>query len=137
MTRRKPLSVLLLPFILAVSQAPPVRAEGDPVRSFQTLAERVIAAFQAATDGIKLVRVDVRRRDTLPEADVQMLGVLRFDLKPKDGSPWHSVRCVFGYRDGQWRFLNAFRELPSERPTWAEAGPWYEAVVERVLKSAQ
>lgn len=137
MTHQRPFSFFLLPFILTVLQASPARAQGDLVRSFQTVAERVLTEFQTATDGIKHVRVDVRRRDTLPGTDVRMVGMLRFDLKPKDGPAWNSVRLLFGYRDGQWRLLKIFNEVPSEHPTWTEGGPWYWAVVEKALESAQ
>lgn len=137
MTYQRISSLLLLPFALTVFQASPARAQDDPFHSLQTISEGVITAFQTATDGVRHVRLDLRRRDTLPDADVRIVGVLRFDMKPKDGPAWYSVRFLFGYRDGRWRFLKAFHELPSEHPTWTEAGPWYAAVVERVLKSTQ
>ncbi|MBI3990309.1 MAG: hypothetical protein HY347_11920 [candidate division NC10 bacterium] len=134
MKHKRPLPIFLFPFILTVLQAPPARAQEDLLHSFQTLAERVVQGFQTATDGIRNVRLDLRRRDTFPEADVRMVGVLGFDLKPKDGPAWYSVRLLFGYRDGQWGFLKAFHELPSAQPSWTEGGPWYGTVVERVLK---
>ena len=135
MKHQGPLTILLLPLILTVFQVSPARAQEDLLHSFQTLSERVVTAFQTATDGIRNVRLDLRRRDTFPEADVRMVGVLGFDLKPKDGPAWYSVRLLFGYRDGRWGFLKAFHELPSEQPSWTEGGPWYGTVVERVFKT--
>lgn len=137
MTHRRLWSSLLLLFILTVVQAFPAAAQEDLVRSFQTLAERVITAFQTATDGVRHVRVDVRRPDTLPEADVRMVGMLRFDVKPKDGSSWYTLRCLFGSRDGRWRLLRAFPELPSDQLTGSNEERWYEAIIERVLKGEQ
>lgn len=137
MTHQRLWSSLSLLFILTAVQAFPAPAQEDLVRSFQTLAERVITAFQTATDGVRHVRVDVRRRDTMPEADIGMVGMLRFDVKPKDGSSWYTLRCLFGYRDGRWRLLRAFPELPSDQLTGTNDERWYEAVIERVLKSEQ
>lgn len=102
--------------------------------SFETLADRVIEEFHVVAAGIRKVRVDVRRPDTLPDANVRMVGMLRFDMRPRDATAWHSVRCVFGYQDGRWRLLKAFPELSPEQRDTAEPDAWYEAVVERVLQ---
>ncbi len=135
MKPKGPPITLLFPLLLIIFQGSHTWAQEDLLQSFQTLAGQVITAFQTATDGVRNIRVDLRRRDTFPEADVRMVGVLAFDLKPRSGPAWYSVRLLFGYRDGRWGFLKAFHELPSEQPSWTEGGPWYGTVVERVLKT--
>ena len=123
-------SLLIVVLLLGVRAS----AQESFRNSFQTLADRVIAEFHVVTAGIRKVRVDVRRPDTLPDADVRMVGMLRFDMKPRDATAWHSVRCVFGYQDGRWRLLQAFPELSPEQRDTAEPDTWYEAVVDRVLQ---
>jgi hypothetical protein len=75
----------------------------------------------------------MRRRDTAPEADVTLVGVLDMDIKPRDGSAWYSIRLLFGQRHGRWSFLKAYHELPAQGPVWTEATASYRAVAERAL----
>lgn len=131
------LTIVLLTVAWTVFQAPRAQAQEELLRSFQIVSERVIVAFQTTEDGIRNVRFDLRRRDAFPEAEVRLVGVLGFDMKPKDGPAWYSVRLLFGYRGDRWDFLKAFHELPSDKPTWTEAGDWYRTVVERVLLTEQ
>jgi NMT1-like family len=105
---------------------------GVPPR-FPEVAARVAHAFAAETDGVRNVRIDIRRRDMAPEADVALVGVLGMDIKPRDGSAWYSIRLLFGQRRGRWSFLRAYHELPAQGPVWTEAGDWYGTVAERAL----
>jgi hypothetical protein len=107
--------------------------QGSP--PFQAIADKVVSAFSTATDGVRNVRVDLRRRDVAPAADVTIVGVLGMDIKPKDGPAWYSIRLLFGQRDGRWMFLRAYHELPAEGPVWDQGGEWYRSVVERALAS--
>jgi hypothetical protein len=137
MTRPRRPGVLVLVLLLAVS-APLVAHGQESIRqSFQSLAGRVVAEFQRATDGIRKPHFDVRRRDTFPEVNAEMVGMLKFEMKPKDEVGWHPVVCVFGYRAGQWRFVKAYHELPSDRPAWTEAGSWYGEIVARAMNGSQ
>jgi hypothetical protein len=102
---------------------------------FQGVADKVVSAFSAATDGVRNVRIDIRRRDVAPAADVAIVGVLGMDIKPKEGPAWYSIRLLFGQRDGRWEFLHAYHELPAEGPVWDQGGEWYRAIVERALAS--
>jgi hypothetical protein len=108
-------------------------AAGVDAPRFHDVAATVVRAFSTHTDGVRNVRVDIRRRDTAPDADVTLVGVLGMDIKPKDGAAWYSIRLVFGQRDGQWKFLTAYHELPGEGPVWTEASGWYRTVAERAL----
>ena len=49
--------------------------------AFQEVAVKVVDAFSAET-GVRNVRIDIRRRDMAPEADVTLVGVLGMDIKP-------------------------------------------------------
>jgi hypothetical protein len=109
--------------------------QGPP--PFQDVADKVVNAFSAATDGVRNVRIDIRRRDVAPADDVTIVGVLGMDIKPKDGPAWYSIRLLFGQRDRRWAFLRAYHELPAEGPVWDQGGEWYRAVVERALASPQ
>jgi hypothetical protein len=122
--------------VLAAAHAPTAGGEDSIRQSFQTLAGRVITEFQRAADGIRKPHFDVRRRDTFPEVNADMVGMLKFEMKSKQEAGWHPVVCVFGYREGRWTFVKAFHELPSATPTWTEAGPWYGEVVERAMTSS-
>ena len=137
MTHLRRLGVFGLALMLTAISAPCVQAEESLRHSFQAIAARVVTEFQGATGGIRKPHFDVRRRDAFPEVNAEMIGVLKFEMKPKDEAGWHPVVCVFGYRQGQWKFVKAFYELPSEKPTWTEAGPWYGEIVERAMKNAQ
>jgi len=140
MTRlRRPgmLGMLGIALALTAISAPALRAQESIRQSFQPIAARVVSEFQGATGGIRKPHFDIRRRDTFPEVDADMIGMLKFEMRPKDEASWHPVVCVFGYRQGQWKFVKAFHELPSEKPTWTEAGPWYGEIVERAMKNAQ
>ena len=132
---RRRLGMLGLALVLPAFLAPAVRGEESIRHSFQPIAARVVAEFQGAAGGIRKPHFDVRRRDTFPEANAEMVGMLKFEMKPKDEAGWYPVVCVFGYREGQWKFFKAFHELPSEKPTWTEAGPWYGEIVEKAMKS--
>jgi hypothetical protein len=136
MTRLRRRIMLVMALVLTAAEPPSVHGEDSIRQSFQTVAGRVIAEFQRATDGIRKPHVDVRRRDTFPEANAEMVGMLKFEMKPKDEAGWHPVVCVFGYREGRWKFFKALHELPSEKPSWTEAGPWYGEVAERAMKSS-
>ena len=123
--------------------APPAAPDGVPRApiplhvgvppAFPDVAARVVDAFSTETGGVRNVRIDIRRRDMAPEADVTLVGVLGMDIKPRDGSAWYSIRLLFGQRQGRWSFLKAYHELPAEGPVWAEASGTYRAVAERAL----
>jgi hypothetical protein len=104
---------------------------------FEGVADKVVSAFAGATDGVRNVRIDMRRRDVAPAADVAIVGVLGMDIKPKEEPAWYSIRLLFGQRDGRWEFLRAYHELPAEGPVWEHGGEWYRAIVERALASPQ
>jgi hypothetical protein len=104
-----------------------------PPEAFEDVTSRVVEAFTAQTNGVRNVRVDMRRRDMAPEADVTLVGVLGMDIRPKDDPAWYSIRLLFGQRDGRWRFLKAYHELPGAGPVWTEASGWYRAVAERAI----
>jgi len=104
-----------------------------PSEAFEDVASRVVDAFGSQTAGVRNVRVDIRRRDMAPEADVTLVGVLGMDIRPKDDPAWYSIRLLFGQRDGHWRFLKAYHELPGPGPVWTEASSWYGAVAERAI----
>jgi hypothetical protein len=130
------LGMLVLALALTAALASSVHAQESIRHSFQTIAGRVIAEFQRATGGIRKPHFDVRRPDTFPEAHADMVGMLKFEMKPKDEAGWHPVVCIFGYRGGRWKFVKALHELPSEKPTWTEAGPWYGEIVEMAMKNS-
>lgn len=100
--------------------------------AFQEVAAKVVNAFSAET-GVRNVRIDIRRRDMAPEADVTLVGVLGMDIKPGDASAWYSIRLLFGRHRGRWSFLKAYHELPAQGPVWTEASGWYRTVAERAL----
>jgi NMT1-like family len=100
--------------------------------AFQDVAVKVVDAFSTETS-VRNVRIDIRRRDMAPEADVTLVGVLGMDIKPADGSAWYSIRLLFGRHHGRWSFLKAYHELPAQGPVWTEASGWYRAVAERAL----
>lgn len=104
-----------------------------PPQAFEEVATRVVEAFTAQTGGVRNVRVDIRRRDMAPDADVTLVGVLGMDIRPKDDPAWYSIRLLFGERDGRWSFLKAYHELPGPGPVWTEASGWYRAVAERAV----
>jgi hypothetical protein len=108
----------------------PFHAGVPPV--FQEVAVKVVDAFSAET-GVRNVRIDIRRRDMAPEADVTLVGVLGMDIKSGDSSAWYSIRLLFGRHRGRWSFLKAYHELPAQGPVWTEASGWYRAVAERAL----
>ena len=137
MTRLRRLGMLGLALTLTAISAPSLRGQESIRHSFQAVAGRVVTEFQGAAGGIRKPHFDVRRRDAFPEVDAEMIGMLKFEMKPKDEAGWHPVVCIFAYRQGQWKFVKAFHEPPSEKPTWTEAGPWYGEVVERAMKNAQ
>jgi NMT1 family protein len=101
--------------------------------AFQDVARRVVGAFTTETNGVRNVRIDLRRRDMAPEADVTLVGVLGMDIMPKDGAAWYSIRLLFGQRDGRWSFLKAYHELPGQGPVWTEASGWYRTVAEHAV----
>lgn len=123
------LAVLVL--LGALLAAPTARAEAPP--AFQDVAARVVDAFSAETTGVRNVRIDIRRRDMAPEADVTLVGVLGMDIKPRDGAAWYAIRLLFGLHEGRWGFLKAYHELPGEGPVWTEASGWYRAVAEHAV----
>lgn len=125
-----------LALALLIALATPARAEEPPFQAFQFVAERVAAAFTEATDGVRNVKFDIRRRDTAPEADVTIVGVLGMDIKPKNGPAWYSIRLVFGQRGRDWTYLKAYHELPGDKPMWTEGGDWYRGVAERAIGNA-
>ncbi|HEV8642502.1 MAG TPA: hypothetical protein VGV13_15525 [Methylomirabilota bacterium] len=137
MTHLRRLGTLGLALMLIAASTHSVQGEESIRHSFQAVAGRVITEFQGATGGIRKPHFDVRRRDTFPEVNAAMVGMLKFEMKPKDEAGWHPVVCVFGYHEGRWKFVKAFHELPSEKPTWTEAGPWYGEIVERAMKNPQ
>jgi hypothetical protein len=102
--------------------------------TFPDVAARVVDAFSAETGDVRNVRIDMRRRDMAPEADVALVGVLGLDIKPRNGSAWYSIRLLFGRRQGRWAFLKAYHELPAAGPVWTEASETYRAVAERALE---
>jgi hypothetical protein len=117
----------------AASAAPPIPFHAGLPPAFPEVAARVVDAFTTETGGVRNVRIDMRRRDMAPEADVTLVGVLGMDIKPRDGSAWYSIRLLFGQRHGRWSFLKAYHELPAEGPVWTETRGWYRTVAERAL----
>jgi NMT1-like family len=113
--------------------AAPIPLHAGVPRAFADVAARVVDVFATETAGVRNVRIDIRRRDMAPEADVTLVGVLGMDIKPRDGTAWYSIRLLFGQRQGQWTFLKAYHELPAEGPVWTEASSSYRAVAERAL----
>jgi len=137
MTYLRRLGMLGIALTFTAIFAPSLRGQESIRQSFQPIAARVVTEFQRASGGLRKPHFDVRRRDAFPEVDAEMIGMLKFEMRPKDEAGWHPVVCIFGYRQGQWKFAKAFHELPSEKPTWTEAGPWYGEIVERAMKNAQ
>jgi len=101
--------------------------------AFHDVARKVVDAFATETKGVRNVRIDLRRRDMAPEADVTLVGVLGMDIMPKDGAAWYSIRLLFGQREGRWSFLKAYHELPGQGPVWTEASGWYRTVAEHAV----
>ena len=104
-----------------------------PPEAFDDVARKVVDAFATETNGVRNVRIDLRRRDMAPEADVTLVGVLGMDIIPKDGAAWYSIRLLFGQRAGRWSFLKAYHELPGPGPVWTEASGWYRTVAEHAV----
>ena len=104
-----------------------------PPEAFPDVARRVVDAFSTETKGVRNVRIDLRRRDMTPEADVTLVGVLGMDIMPKDGAAWYSIRLLFGQREGRWSFLKAYHELPGQGPVWTEVSGWYRTVAEHAV----
>lgn len=100
--------------------------------AFQEVAGKVVDAF-SAEGGVRNVRIDIRRRDMAPEADVTLVGVLGMDIKSGESAAWYSIRLLFGRHHGRWSFLKAYHELPAQGPVWTEASGRYRAVAERAL----
>jgi hypothetical protein len=117
--------------LAAVLGAPAARAQAP--QAFVDVAAKVVDAFSTETNGVRNVRIDIRRRDMAPEADVTLVGVLGMDINPKDGSAWYSIRLLFGEHQGRWRFLKAYHELPGAGPVWTEASGWYRTVAEHAI----
>jgi hypothetical protein len=111
----------------------PFHAAVEAPQAFRDVAAKVVSAFSTETNGVRNVRIDLRRRDMAPEADVTLVGVLGMDIKPRDSSAWYSIRLLFGQRQGRWSFLKAYHELPGEGPVWTEASGWYRAVAEHAV----
>src|SRR2546425_12419114 len=108
----------MLVLALLLSLGSPSFAHGqESIRhSFQSLAGQVVAEFQRATDGIRKPHFDIRRRGTFPDVNAEMVGMLKFEMKPKDEVGGQPGGCGFGEPVGQWRMLKALHELPSDRP---------------------
>jgi len=117
----------------AGTSAPTIPFHAGLPPAFPDVAARVVDAFTTETGGVRNVRIDMRRRDMAPEADVTLVGVLGMDIKPRDGAAWYSIRLLFGQRHGRWSFLKAYHELPAQGPVWTEASGWYRTVAERAL----
>jgi NMT1-like family len=117
----------------AAAATPPIPFHSALPPAFPDVAARVVDAFTTETGGVRNVRIDMRRRDMAPEADVTLVGVLGMDIKPRDSAAWYSIRLLFGQRQGRWSFLKAYHELPAQGPVWTEASAWYQAVAERAL----
>src|SRR2546428_1110749 len=109
----------MLVLALLLSLGSPSFAHGqESIRhSFQSLAGQVVAEFQRATDGIRKPHFDIRRRDTFPDVNAEMVGMLKFEMKPKDEAGGHPVGGVLGYRESRGGFLKALHEPSSDRPT--------------------
>lgn len=112
--------------------SPPIPFHPGVPPSFDSIAGKVVQAF-SAEGGVRNVRIDLRRRDTAPEADVSLVGVLGMDIKERDSAAWYSIRLLFGRRHGRWSYLKAYHELPAQGPVWTEASAQYRAVAERAL----
>jgi NMT1 family protein len=117
----------------AESIARALAEHGAPAEAFEAVAARVVDAFTAETGGVRNVRIDIRRRDTAPESDATIVGVLGMDIRRKDDPAWYSIRLLFGQRQGRWSFLKAYHELPGQGPVWTEAGGWYRTVAEHAI----
>ena len=111
---------------------PPIPFHAGVPAAFETVAGRVVEAF-SAQGGVRNVRIDLRRRDMEPEADVSLVGVLGMDIKSGESAAWYSIRLLFGRQQGRWRYLKAYHELPAQGPVWTEASGQYRAVAERAL----
>ena len=117
----------------APNGTPPIPFHAGIPQAFADVAARVVDVFTTETAAVRNVRIDIRRRDMAPEADVTLVGVLGMDIKPRDGTAWYSIRLLFGQRQGRWSFLKAYHELPAEGPVWTEASGKYRAAAERAL----
>lgn len=113
--------------------APPIPFHAGVPAAFETVAGRVVEAF-SSQGGVRNVRIDLRRRDMAPEADVSLVGVLGMDIKSGESAAWYSIRLLFGRQQGRWRYLKAYHELPAKGPVWTEASGQYRAVAERALE---
>src|SRR2546426_12130870 len=102
----------MLVLALLLSLGSPSFAHGqERIRhSFQSLAGQVVAEFQRATDGIRKPHFDIRRRDTFPDVNAEMGGMLKFEMKPKDEGGGAPGVGVFRYREGRGGFLKGFPE---------------------------
>src|SRR2546428_9058321 len=102
----------MLVLALLLSLGSPSFAHGqESIRhSFQSLAGQVVAEFQRATDGIRKPHFDIRRRDTFPDVNAEMVGMLKFEMKPKDEAGGEPALCALRYFQGPGRFVEGFPE---------------------------
>src|SRR3989449_8947655 len=124
MTRLWRPRMLVLALLLSLGSSSFADGQESIRHSFQSLAGQVVAEFQRATDGIRKPHFDIRRRDTFPDVNAEMVGMLKFEMKPKDEAGGHPVGCRFGYRQGRGGIGKALHEPPSGTPNLARAGSW-------------
>src|SRR2546422_2922422 len=107
--------MLMLALLLSLGSPSFAHGQESIRHSFQSLAGQVVAEFQRATDGIRKPHFDIRRRDTFPDVNAEMVGMLKFEMKPKDEAGGHPGLRGFRYRRGRGWFPEALHELPSAR----------------------
>src|SRR2546422_10669533 len=107
----------MLVLALLLSLGSPSFAHGqESIRhSFQSLAGQVVAEFQRATDGIRKPHFDIRRRDTVPDVNAEMVGMLKVEMKPKDEAGGGPGRWGFWYREGPGGVVKGLPELSPRR----------------------
>src|SRR5436309_15658413 len=107
MTRLWRPRMLVLALLLSLGSSSFADGQESIRHSFQSLAGQVVAEFQRATHGISKPHFDIRRRDTSPDVNADMVGTLTFDKKPKDEAGLQPLVTVFGYRERQWILVKA------------------------------
>ena len=76
MTRLWRPRMLVLALLLSLGSSSFADGQESIRHSFQSLAGQVVAEFQRATDGIRKPHFDIRRRDTFPDVNAEMVGML-------------------------------------------------------------
>src|SRR3989442_13365248 len=109
MTRLWRPRMLVLALLLSLGSSSFADGQESIRHSFQSLAGQVVAEFQRATDGIRKPHFDIRRRGTFPDVNAEMVGMLKFEMKPKGqggGGPGRGGVRDFRGRGGGVRRLH-------------------------------